>query len=62
MSEKVYCPECGCEMVEWQGQIDETPTGSAIYGYSYDCPECGYETPVEELGEWADDEEGGYWR
>lgn len=45
------CPLCGQEATWWQGQIDETPMGEAIYGENQVCYACGIGTEVYELDE-----------
>jgi len=47
--EAYLCPLCGERTHYWEGQIDETPMGQGIYGYSYDCYACGVHSAVEEL-------------
>jgi len=44
-----FCPLCGAEASEWEGQIDETEMGQAIYGENLVCYPCGIGTAVEEI-------------
>jgi hypothetical protein len=47
--EAFLCPLCGKRTEYWEGSIEDTLLGGEIYGYSYDCYECGIHSAVEEL-------------
>lgn len=43
------CPNGHGQMTYWEGTIDQDRQGNNIDGCNHYCPECGYESKLEEL-------------
>ena len=48
-TEKCFCPKCGEEAIYWEGQINETWDGRAIYAWNYTCFACAIDTMQYEI-------------